>query len=83
MLASHVKQCVSMSGEAEAFLRFQAGSISEPHDCRAELSRAALRSSLHIPHAARISETDKILSLGVIKRKNNDITFLSKEQACG
>lgn len=71
------------TSELEAFLWFQAGSISEPHDCRAELSRAALKSRLHIPHAAHILETDKILSLGIVKNKNNDITFPSKEQACG
>lgn len=63
-------------------------SISEPQDCRAALSRAALsraalKSTLHIPHAAHILETDKILSLGSVKSKNNDITFPSKEQACG
>lgn len=75
---------MSTSGKAEAFLWFQAGSISEPHDCRAELSRAVLESRLHIPHAAHISETDKILSLGIIRgRKKNDSTSPSKEQARG
>lgn len=64
-----VSSSVSTSGKADAFLWFQAGSISEPHDCRAELSRAVLESRLHIPHAAHISETDKILSLGIIKGK--------------
>lgn len=58
-----------MSGEAEAFLWFQAGSISEPHDRRAELSRTALKSRLHVPHSAHISETDKISPLGIIKGK--------------
>lgn len=48
---------------------FRLGSISEPQDCRAELSGARLKSRLPIPHAAHISETDKILPLGTLRKK--------------
>lgn len=73
---------MSTSGEEEAY-GFRLGSISEPQDYRAELSGAILKSRLHIPHADHISETDKILSLEIVKGKNNDITLPSKGQACG
>lgn len=60
---------------------FRLGRVSEPHDCRAELSRASLKSRLHIPHAAHISETDKILPLGILRGKHSGARC-PKEQAC-
>lgn len=48
---------------------FRLGSILEPQDCRAELSGARLKSRLPIPPAAHISETDKILPLGTLRKK--------------
>lgn len=62
---------------------FRLGSISEPQDCRAELSGARLKSRLPTPPAAHISETDKILPLGTLrKRKRSDNTCPSKEPDC-